>query len=76
MHKTITRSFALYPENSERLKSMAAALGCKPNRVVNLLIENARIQEIRRQEPVATLSVKNNRTDTQFSTTSANAVSA
>lgn len=78
MNKTIIKSFALRPDNHDRLTRMAGVMGCKPNHVLNLLIENASIQEVRKQEPVAVLPVaKNNRNAaTKFEPQSSKAVGA
>ena len=58
-------SFALTDDNRAKLKVLADELGVKPNRAINLLIQNAQIGEVQRREPVAVLSKKNNRCDAQ-----------
>ena len=52
-------SFLLTDDNRAKLKMLADELGVKPNRAINLLIQNARIGEVQRREPVAVLSRKN-----------------
>lgn len=67
-------SFALTDDNRAKLKTLADALGVKPNRAVNLLIQNAQIGEVVRREPVAVLSKKNSAHGV-ITTTSAESVS-
>ena len=55
----MTTSFLLTDDNRAKLKTLADELGVKPNRAINLLIQNARIGEVQRSEPVAVLSKKN-----------------
>lgn len=59
----MTMTFLLTDDNRAKLKTLAAELGVKPNRAINLLIQNAQIGEVQRREPVAVLSKKNNRCD-------------
>lgn len=56
----MTTTFLLSDENRAKLKALAAELGIKPNKAVNMLIANAQIGEVQRREPVATLVAKKN----------------
>lgn len=71
MRKTITKTFALPPANGQKLSSMARELGVAPNRIVNMLIENASIGEVVKREPVAVLPLKKNSAHGVVTTTSA-----
>jgi|688.fasta_scaffold613587_2 hypothetical protein len=54
-HTHTYRGFRISHEQSHRLNALADTLGISPNKTIGLMIDNAKIKQVSREEPVAVL---------------------